>query len=201
MRAQRRHGPAAAGQGLRVALLARLPDHAVAPFRDLWVRLKVGADELFRLVTRDTFALREAKGGQPVEHAEVEDLRAPPLLGIDRVGRDAEDARRRCRVDVEPFVESLLQGLVAREVCEDAQLDLRVVDGKEEWVFAAVARHEGAAHVVPHCRTHRNVLKVRVVGGKPPRRRRHLRIDGVHPVGAWIHLAGERVDVGGLQLR
>jgi hypothetical protein len=68
----------------------------------------------------------------PVDDAEVDRLGAAPVAGRDRIDRHAEDARSSRRVEVLAARERLDEPLVAGEVREDAQLDLRVVGSHHE---------------------------------------------------------------------
>ena len=58
-------------------------------------------------------------------------LAANRISPADQIRRNAEDLRRGRAVDVLLLLEGLDQGLVAREVRQDAQLDLRVVRDDE----------------------------------------------------------------------
>ena len=85
-----------------------------------------------RLFARDAFARREAELAQAVQHAEVEHLRAPPLV---RRSRPRSRTPKTCAAVAawmsSSFDERLDQRGVLREVRHDAQLDLRVV-GREQ---------------------------------------------------------------------
>jgi hypothetical protein len=72
---------------------------------------------------------------------------------------DAENFLGGSRVNVLSGAERLDQHGVLREVRQDAQLDLRIIGGKERVAWAG---HEGGANLAAELRAYRNILQVRV---------------------------------------
>ena len=109
----------------------------------------------------------------------------------------AEDLARGAVVDVLARAEGVDERRVAREVGEDAQLDLAVVGGEEE-----VARlgHEGLADAPALRGADRDVLEVRVGRGEPAGGGDRLVEGGVDAAGLGVDERRQRVDVGGLEL-
>ena len=95
---------------------------------------EVGVDVGLRLLAGNLEVLGEAERRDPVDDPEVDHLRDVALGTRQRRRILAEHLGRRCRVDVVPPLERLPQHRLARDVREDAQLDL-----------AVVGRHEPAA--------------------------------------------------------
>ena len=87
--------------------------------------------------------------------------------------------------------------LVAGEVREQPQLDLRVVGRHEQ--LARRERHERLADLAAELRTHGDVLQVRVRRGQAAGRRDRLVEARVHAPVAGAH-ARQGIDVGGLDL-
>src|SRR5207249_814235 len=85
--------------------------------------------------------------------------------------RDLEPLRRRARVDVLAAPERLDNRGVARQVGEDAELDLRVVGGDEP---PPLLRDERGADPPAELGPGRDVHEVRVLRGEPPGRRHEL---------------------------
>ena len=142
--------------------LRQMPDpaeesaHAAVPARGLQVLGHPGRDPgIARQVVLDVasgLALRyaqlrgQAEGGLPVDDAEIDGLGAAAHLLVDICGRHMEDLAGRAQVDVLVLAEGLGKGLVARDVGQHAQVDLRVVGGDQH---AALTGHEGAAYPLP----------------------------------------------------
>ena len=92
---------------------------------------EVGVDELLRRLLRDADVLGQRERGLAVEQRVVDDLRAPPQLVRIEAAVRAEHLERRAIVDVLAAGECGDQRLVAGQVREHAQLDLRVVGGDQ----------------------------------------------------------------------
>jgi hypothetical protein len=92
--------------------------------------------------------------------------------------------------------DSMIDSL-AREMREDAQLDLRVVRGHERQPSCG---HERGADPPPQLRADRDVHEVRVLRAEPPGRRHELIERRVDAAGPGIHEHGQRVRVRALQL-
>ncbi len=91
---------------------------------------------------------------------------------VSSVGGLAEHLGGGRAVHVLPALERAHQPLLAREVREDAQLDLRVVGGQQP---RARLGHERAADLAAQRRAHRDVLQVRVRAREPAGGRGRLR--------------------------
>ena len=97
-------------------------------------------------------------------------------------GARVEDRRGRLGVDVLAALEDLLEHVLAGDVGEHAQLDLRVVDRDQH---VAGLGDEAGADLAPGLRADRDVLEVRVDRREPPGRRVRLQQRRVQPaVGA-----------------
>ena len=101
-------------------------------------------------------------------------------------------------MEIRPGVERRYQVLVAGQMREQAQLDLRVVRRQEE--LALSQRHEATADLTAEIGAHRDVLQVRIGGGKATGCGDRLVELGVHAAVDGPH-AGQGVDVGVLDLR
>ncbi len=123
--------PATAEHRHRVAALARLLDRARDPLGDARHASAVGVDVRLRLLAGDVELVGQPEARDAVDDAEVDGLRAVALVARELGLVLSEHLRRRHRVDVVAARERVEQQLLAREVREDAQLDLRVV-GRHE---------------------------------------------------------------------
>ncbi len=160
--------PAAAEQRDGEAALARVGDRALDELGHERHAAAVGVDVGLRLVALDLELLREAVGADAVDDPEVDRLGAVALVLAELAALLAEHLGRRDRVDVLAALEGLAQQLLAREVGEDAQLDLRVVDREQ----AVPGRgHERRAQLAPERRADRDVLQVRALRREPARSR------------------------------
>ena len=79
---------------------------------------EVSVDELLGLFGIDADLLRQSECRQSVHDAEVHCLGASAMLGVEVASRDAEDLRRRKRVNVFSSSIGLDQQLVFGEVCQ-----------------------------------------------------------------------------------
>ncbi len=125
MEARDRAAPAE--QRLGTARFAGLLEDAVETRADARELREVRGDEALGLLLRYAELTGEREGTHAVEDSEVDGLGAAPHVGRDEVGVDAEDLRGRGAVDVLTLLEHVDERLVAREVREEPQLDLRVV--------------------------------------------------------------------------
>ena len=156
--------------------------------------LEVAVDELLCLLLRYLEAVGEAVRRQAVDDAVVDHLGLGPGAGI---GLAPQDLRGRGGVHVLAAAEDVLQHLLVRDVREQPQLDLRVVRGDQA---VALLGHEAGADLAPQLRADRDVLEVRVRAREPAGGGRDLAEGRVQPR-PLVHEAGERVEVGGLELR
>ena len=141
---------------------------------------------------------REPEGGDAVDDAEVDRLGAAPHVRVHAFDRHAEHLGRGHRVDVEPVLERFHELRDVGHVREHAELDLAVVGGDE---LVPLVGDEGAADRAAFLGADRDVLQVRLGGGEPAGRGRGERVVGVDAAGLRVDVAGDRVGVGGLQLR
>ena len=99
---------------------------------DAGVFLEVRLDERGRLGLRNAQAARQAVGGEPVDHAEIDGLGDPALRLVDCRLVDAENPRGHGVVDVAVLGERPAQGRVVGVVGQDPQLDLRVIGRQKQ---------------------------------------------------------------------
>ena len=109
----------------------------------------------------------------------------------------AEHLRRRAIVDVLAARERVDQHLLARQVRQDAQLDLRVVGGDQD---VAGLGDERAADVAPDLGADRDVLQVGIAAAQAPGRGDRLVEAGMDAAGLGVDQLRQRVDVRALQL-
>ncbi len=178
----------------RAAVLERLLDEA-AHAREA---REVGVDELLRGLLRHADVLGQREGGLAVEQRVVDDLGAAPQLVAVEAALGPEHLERRLVVDVVAAREGRGQRLVARQVRQHAQLDLRVV-GRDEHV--AGLGDEGAADLAAERGADRDVLQVRIAAAQASGGGHRLVEHRVHAAGDRMDQRRQRVDVGALQLR
>ena len=159
---------------------------------------EVGLDELLRGLLRHADVLGERERRLAVEQRVVDDLGPPPQLVPVEAAVGAEHLERGLVVDVVAAGEGRGQRLVARQVRQHPQLDLRVV-GRDQHV--AGLGDEGAADLAAERRADRDVLQVRVAAAQPSGGGHGLVEHGVHATGDRVDQRRQRVDVGALQLR
>src|ERR1022692_3109521 len=123
--------PAAAEDGLGVAVLAGLCDHLVQVVPDAAELLEIFIHQYPRFIRRNAQLLGQAVGGQAVREPVVHCLDLAAHLAGDLIGRHAEDPGRRLGVKITARAERFLQRVILGEVRHDAQLDLAVV-GREQ---------------------------------------------------------------------
>ncbi len=150
---------------LDIAVALGLGDALFEEGRDAGEALLVAVDDLRGLGVGDAEAPSEAEGGDAVDDAEVDHLRAAALVLGDLLERDAMDLGGDGGVDVLPFEEGLDERGVARQMGEDAELDLGVVGGDED--MAGVG-DEGLADVAADLGADGDVLEVGVAGAEAP---------------------------------
>ena len=159
---------------------------------------EIAVDEALRLGPRDAQVAGQAKAGNPVDDAEIDRLGAAAHLGRHFVQRDAEHLGRGQGVNVDPVAEGLLQLGDIRDMGQDAQLDLAVIEADQPH---ARPGDEGLADAAALFGAHGDVLKVRVGGGEPPGVRARDGIGGMHPPGLGVYMGLKRVGIGRFQLR
>ena len=121
----------AAEQRLDVAALGGQTARFIQVLAHARETLEVDPDEVLRLGQRQVGRAGQAEGAHAIDQPEVDRLGMPAHLGRDGRLRYAEHGRRRGGMDVLVFMEGLDHRLVFRDVGNDAQLDLRVVDAQQ----------------------------------------------------------------------
>ena len=178
------------------ALLLAVSDLFVHEVLDRLVLFEIVLYIVFGFLPRHVDLGAEAECAHAVDDAEVDRLRAAPLLRRDLVLRDAEHPRGRRLVDVLAVVERIDQSRVLAHVSQHAKLDLRVVGARQN---AALLRDEGASQSAAELLADRDVLKVRV-GARDPSRRRHRLVE----VSVYLAVARDKreqtVDICSAQL-
>ena len=152
----------------------------------------VALDELVRLLLRDVEPVGHPVGRQAVDDPVVDHLRLGAHPGIDLLGLDPEHPARGGGVDVLAAAEDLLEHVLAGDVGEQPQLDLRVV-GRHEQV--AGLGDEAGADLAPERGADRDVLEVGVVRGQPPGGGGGL-VEGRVQAALGVDEQRERVEVG-----
>src|SRR5262249_31592641 len=107
------------------------------------------------LLAGDTQPRRQAACAHAIDDAEIDCLRELPLLRSNLLLPRAEHLRGHERVDVAILLERPAQVIVAAEMCEQAQLNLRVVSLEKLPTFA---REERLSDPLPQLRSRGNVL-------------------------------------------
>src|SRR5262249_2293012 len=128
---------AAAEDSLDIAVLAGVGDAMVEERADARVAGEVAIDELLGLATTHACLAGQAEGGLAVDDAEVDGLRAGPLLLRYVSRRHGEELAGDEVVDVLVFGKSVPERLIPAEMGEDAQLDLRVISLEQDAVLVA----------------------------------------------------------------
>ena len=138
-----RHRPDAAEDRFGVADLAGFGDLLVEILFHAAVALKIRGDEFGGFFRVDAKILREAERRKPVNHAEIDDFRHAAMLARLLERQHAENFLRGARVDVLPAAKRLDQHWIFGKMRQDAQLDLRIIGGKQ---LAARRSDEGGAN-------------------------------------------------------
>src|SRR5262249_38167623 len=145
----------------------------------------------------DVERAREAEIGLAVREAVVDRLGDAALLGRDFLARHAEYFGGGLRVDVDAIAERRRQQRIARQVREDAQLDLRVV-GRDQNV--ARRRDKAATDLHAEVAADRNVLEIGILGRDAPGLGDNLVERRVHAAGLGGHERRQRIEVRALEL-
>src|SRR5579872_5345823 len=153
----------AAEHGARDAGLARFGDLAFEIFFDAAVAVEVSGDEFRGFFLVDLQILREAKGGEAVDDAEINYFGGAAMLGSLGKGRDVENFLCGARVNVLGAAKGFDENRVLGKMREDAQLDLGIIGGKQN-----VARlgDEGGANFAAELGANRNVLQIGIRGAE-----------------------------------
>ena len=96
-------------------------------------------------------------------------------------------------MDVVPLSEGCYHVLIAREMCHQSQLYLRVV-GREQQ--AARVGYDSAPDVFTSLRTDRQVLQIRVARRESARRCHRLVISGVYLARRGVDERRQSIDIG-----
>ena len=182
----------AAIHGLGVARLLGARHHVVEERTHARVGLVVAVDHVARLGHRDMQRLRQAVGLLAIHDAKVHGLGATAQVGRYLGHRHTKHARRRLGMEVLALVKGAHQVLVTREMCQQTQLDLRVVHRQKD---ASLACRKRRLDGTPQLRARRNVLQIRVARRQTPRRGDGLVVRGVHTTVTAAQRA-QRVQIG-----
>ena len=149
-------------------------------------------EELLCLAPRDPGPRGQAEVAHPIGDPEVHHLGHRALVGGHFRRLLVEHPGGRLSMDVRPAGEGVTEMLVARDVGEDAQLDLRVVRGEERHVGAA--GDERVADPPAERRPDRDVLEVRIRRAQAPGRRDGL-VEGRMEAAVRREKRRQRLDV------
>ena len=174
-----------------------LIQHAVEILPDPLIFLKIAVDVSLGELLRDPKLPGEAERAHPVEDAEIDHLRLPPHVGIHHLGEDAEDVGRGPAVDVFAVGKCPSQRLVAGEVREDPELDLRIIGGED---LPAGRRDERLPDPFALEGPDRNVLQIRVAAGEASRRGHGLVVRRVNPARPGVNHLREGIHVSRFEL-
>src|SRR5690349_3649526 len=183
---------AAAEQRRDVAVLLGLLDRVLHELRDGGEAGQIAVDELLRLALVGLQAVGETVGGEPVDDPVVDHLGLRAHADVELLRRQLEDRAGGLGVDVLAALEDLAQDVLARDVGEHAQLDLRVVDAQQH---VAGVGDEAGADLAAGLGPDRDVLQVRVDARQPARRgvdHQERRVDAA----VLGDVGGQRVEVG-----
>src|SRR6185436_11023782 len=136
-------------------------------------------DELARFHVGDLELSRQGVRALTVDRGEVDRLRPRAHVRRHVSDRNTEDDRGRLPVNVTTRLERVDERWIGGEVCEQAQLDLRVVSREKQ---PSLSWDEATANVAAKFSANRNVLKVRIARREPPRGRDGLVERGVKPL-------------------
>src|SRR5207247_2815845 len=137
------YGSPPAGHGPDIPPLARLGHRAIEPGPDPGEACEVLLDESLRVILGEAELSGESERPLPVDRGEVDRLGAGSHVRGDLVLRHVEDDRRRLAMNVPALLEGFDERRVAREMGQEAQLDLGIV-GREE--HGAGRSDEGATN-------------------------------------------------------
>ena len=167
----------AAKHRLGIPDLLRLRHHSIKEGAHARIRLEVTVDHLARLGHGNVQRLREPICLLPIHDAEVDRLGAAPELGRDLFHRHAEHARGGLSMEILALVERCDQMLIGREMRKQPQLDLTVVDRKEDRPLTCRKRRLDR---MTELGARRDVLQVGVARRKTARSGDGLVVRGVH---------------------
>ena len=157
------------------------------------VLLEIGIDEALGFLSVNAELLRQSERRQPIDDAEVYRLGAAAMLRIDHQRRHSEHLRGGEGVNVLAGSVGLDQQLVAGEVRQQTQFDLRVVGGQQH---VPGLGDEGSADFAAKLGANRNILQVGIHGREPSGGRAGHVEGGVQPPGARVDQHRQRVHVG-----
>src|SRR5262249_954773 len=155
---------------VRVVAFATEQRHHIAALpAGLFGRVHEGADagealEVFldiraRLLARDTELVGKAECRNTVDDAEIDSLGAAAHLATHTLHRPAELFPRRHRVNVGLLAGRALERLNVGDLCEEPQLDLRVVS---RYDLGAGRCNERAPDLATILGSYRDVLQIRI---------------------------------------
>ena len=188
-RAQLGHLAAAPEQRRDVAVLGALLDRLLDEPRHGREPGQVALDELVRFLLGDVQPVGHPPGREPVNDSVVDHLRLRTHSRVDLIRCHPKHTTGRSGVDIFAFSEDFLEHVLAGDVGQQPQLDLRVV-GRDQQVPRL--GDEAGADLPPERGPDRDVLEVGVVGGQPAGGGRGLVERGVDPPVAGDQLRAAR---------
>ena len=145
----------------------------------------------------DAELLRQAEGGKAVNHAEIDDFGDAAMLGRLREWRDVENFLRGARVNVFAAAKSFDEHGIFGKMREDAQLDLRIIGGKQ---LKSRRGDERGANFAAELGAHGNVLQIRIGRTEAAGGGAGLRETRVQAAGDGMDQARQHVGISGFQL-
>jgi len=165
---------------------------------DAVVGAEIGIDEVARFIARDAGPSGQAEVAHAIGQAEVDHLGHGTLIRGDLVSLLLQHPGGSLAVDVGASLEGLLEVDVAGHVRQDTKLDLAVVRGEQDQVFAT--SHEGAADLPSQRCADGDVLEIGFDRREPAGRRHGLLEGRVQPGCPLVQQRGQRVHIGRLEL-
>src|SRR5262245_57525622 len=162
------------------------------------VSLEITIDKLRRLVRTDAQLCRQAVGRLAVNDAEVDSLRAIPLLSRDRFYRQSQNFSCSSAMDIFAGAECRHQTFITREVRDNSQFHLRIVRRNEP---RARLRYNCAANLASEIRAYGDVLQIRIAARQTSRRCASLIECRVQPSRDRIDLLRNHINVRRLEFR
>src|ERR1700691_5825715 len=186
----------AAEERARDAGLARPCDLPVQEILNSAVALEILGDELRGFLLIDAELLGQAKRRQPVNHAEINNFRDAAMFARLRKRGDVENFLRGARVNVLPATKGFDEYRVAREMRENAQLDLRIIRGKKT---ASRRGDERGANFTAQLRANGNILQIWSRRAEASGRGAGLTEARVQPAGYGMDQPRQHVGISGFE--
>ena len=154
------------GDGLNVAVFLGKGDRVINVLFNPRKFLEVVLDKLMGLGAGHVDPLGEAIVADPVNDPKVDRLSPPAHVTVNfSIRAQVEDPPGRAGVNVLTVFKVLLEVLIPRNVGKNPEFHLGIVGGED--LPAVMTRHKGLPDQAAFRKTDRDVLQVRVNGGKP----------------------------------